>query len=76
MSAPGKITEKQRAILFDAPLAREQHSSVWIGRRGRHNGEAVTRLIDRRLLSHDLEKCRFARAADVTDAGRQALLSA
>jgi len=68
------LSEKQRAILSDAPLSREPNSVVWTGRRGRYFGDSIHRLINRKMLAVDLEADRFARKVVITDEGRQALL--
>lgn len=68
------LTEKQREILFDAPLSREANSVVWAGARGRYFSDSVHRLINRKMLAVDLEADRFARKVVLTEQGRQALL--
>jgi hypothetical protein len=70
------MTERQRSVLMDAPLTREKSAIHWNGARGVHHRHLVQKLIDRRLITLDIDQDPFGRTATITDAGRQALLSA
>jgi hypothetical protein len=70
------VTERQRDVLMDLPLTREKKAVNWVGARGIHHRHLVQKLIDRRLITLDIDNDPFGRTATITDEGRQLLLSA
>lgn len=69
------LSERAKAVLMDTPLSRKPKSIQWVGSRGIYHRQLVQRLIDRRLLTLDIDKDPFGRTATITDEGRHALLS-
>lgn len=74
MSFDGNVSERMIAVLFDVPLTRQPRSAQWVGARGIHHRYLVDKLIDRKLLTLDIDKDPFGRTATITDEGRAALL--
>jgi hypothetical protein len=69
------VSERAKAALMDSPLTRQSRSLQWVGTHGIYHRHLVQKLIDRRLLTLDIDKEPFGRTATITDEGRQVLLA-
>ena len=74
MSFDGNVSEKMKEVLFDAPLTRQKRSFQWVGVRGIYHRYLIDKLIDRNLLTLDIDKDPQGRTATITEEGRAALL--
>lgn len=69
------VSERQKAVLMDVPLSRKPKSLQWVGCRGIYHRHLVQKLIDKNLLTLDIDRDPFGRTATITDEGRAALLA-
>lgn len=69
------FSERQRAVLMDAPLTRRPKSFQWVGVHGVYHRHLVQKLIDKNFLTLDIDKDPFGRTATITDEGKAALLA-
>lgn len=69
------ITPTSRAVLNDVPLTRTKRGLRWYGARSDFSQTVVNGLINRGLLTIDIDKDPFGRTATITEEGMAALLA-